>query len=350
MENQDLLNILGQGVEAWNKWRVQNPEIEPDLSKAKLLGAILDGADLSRADLTEANLTHAFLHEANLSHAILTGATLIGTNFCKAHLCHAKLNGADLHRANLDRSDLTGANLSDANLERAILVGAIVSDAIFTRCRVYGASAWDLVNLEKVKDQSNLQITREGDPVITVDNLEVAPFVYLLLPSKGKISTAINTITSKAILILGRFTPERKVVLDALRKELSTLDCLPIIFDFDTPTDRDFTETILTLAGMSKFIIADLTQPRSSPLESYVTITNYRVPFIPIIQEGEWPFAMFDDLQRNHHWVLRPLKYKDKDDLIRWVGKIVDKANAKYEEIQIEKINSVDKPVSGDEW
>ena len=31
----------------------------------------------------------------------------------------------------------------------------------------------------------------------------------------------IDTITSKVVLILGRFTAERKAVLDALREELS---------------------------------------------------------------------------------------------------------------------------------
>jgi hypothetical protein len=31
----------------------------------------------------------------------------------------------------------------------------------------------------------------------------------------------IDTITSKAVLILGRFTDERKAVLDALREELA---------------------------------------------------------------------------------------------------------------------------------
>ena len=35
-----------------------------------------------------------------------------------------------------------------------------------------------------------------------------------------KIRDVIDTITSKAVLILGRFTPERKAVLDALREEL----------------------------------------------------------------------------------------------------------------------------------
>ena len=46
---------------------------------------------------------------------------------------------------------------------------------------------------------------------------------------------------------LGRFTPERKTVLDALRDELRQRNYLPIVFDFEKPASRDLTETISTL-------------------------------------------------------------------------------------------------------
>ena len=84
--------------------------------------------------------------------------------------------------------------------------------ADLTGCRVYGISAWDL-KLDGA-EQKNLIITPHGEPEITVDNLEVAQFIYLLLNNE-KIRHVIDTITSKVVLILGRFTEERKAVLDA---------------------------------------------------------------------------------------------------------------------------------------
>ena len=45
-----------------------------------------------------------------------------------------------------------------------------------------------------------------------MDDLEIAQFIYLLLNNQ-KIRHVIDTITSKIVLILGRFTPERKAVL-----------------------------------------------------------------------------------------------------------------------------------------
>jgi hypothetical protein len=111
-------------------------------------------------------------------------------------------------------------------------------------------------------------------------------------------------------------------VLDALRTELRQRGYLPILFDFVKPITKDFTETIRILAGMSLFVIADISNPRSSPLELQATIPDYMVPFVPIIQEGEEPFPMFKDLYIQYKkWVLTPLKYDSSDGLIRVLDK-----------------------------
>ena len=402
MADQEHLAILEKGVKLWNAWRKEHPDIKPDLIEANLRGAALRSinleeaklkaanltaaklqkanlqkanlkevylfranlrdANLHRANLTEAklqgaNLTRALLTGANLQGAYLKGANLTEANLEKAKLKEASCKGAKLQRANLkeailERADLPNADLSEATLEDANLVGAVLlrtslKKADLTKCRIYGISAWDLV-LDETK-QEGLIVSPEGEPAVTVDDIEVAQFIYFMLSNK-KIRRMINTITAKAVLILGRFAPERKVVLNALRDQLRTRDYLPIIFDFEKPDDRDFTETVMTLAGMSKFIIADITQPKSSPLEAHATITTYMIPFIPIIQEGEWPFAMFVDLQRKHHWVFNTLQYKDKDDLLQYVDKIVERADAKYKEIQLEKAKAAQGPVSGEAW
>jgi Pentapeptide repeats (8 copies) len=325
MADKKHIKILKNGVEKWNEWRNENPKIKPDLTGADLSFQILVGANLRRADLTEADLTDSILYQADLCETVLNGAKLVGTNLCQTRLCDAYLRGADLHRANLDRADLTGADLSEANLERTILVGATVAKATFTRCRVYGASAWDL-DLKKVKDQSNLRITRDDDPArITVDNLEVAQFIYLLLHNE-KIRDILDTIGQKGVLILGRFTGKREAVLRAIRNRLSRLGFVPMMFHFQRPTQRDFTETIFTLAGLSRFIIADITNPRSSPLELQATMPNYMIPFVPIIHEDEEPFAMFRDLRQKYgNWVLDVLQYDSVANLLEVMEEAVIK-------------------------
>jgi hypothetical protein len=101
-----------------------------------------------------------------------------------------------------------------------------LAQANLTDCQIYGISAWD-IQLEEAK-QNNLVITLEGQPTITVDNLEVAQFIYLLL-NNPKIRDVIDTIAKKATLILGRFTSERKPVLEAIRTALRSRGPLPTV-------------------------------------------------------------------------------------------------------------------------
>jgi len=119
------------------------------------------------------------------------------------------------------------------------------------------------VKLDANTKQDDLIITRPDETAITVDNIKVAQFIYLLLDNR-EIRDVINTITSKAVLILGRFSEDRKPILNALRDALRSKGFLPTVFDFESPKDRDFTETIMTLAGMSCFVIADITNPKIS--------------------------------------------------------------------------------------
>jgi uncharacterized protein YjbI with pentapeptide repeats len=283
---------------------------EASLSRAKLLVANLKGANLSRARLLVANL-----EKANLEGADLPGANLEKANLYKANLKGASLSKANLEEANLSRASLSKASLDSVNLQQALLIQTNLSETMLTDCRIFGISAWG-VKLTEAKKQFNLRITPESEPEITVDNLEVAQFVYLLLHNE-KIRNVIDTIGTKGVLILGRFTPERKTVLDAIRNKLRELGFVPMMFDFEKPTQRDFTETIKTLAGMSRFIIADITNPKSSPLELQATIPDYMIPFVPIIHEGEKSFSMFKDLRSKYsEWVLEELVYDSVDNLI----------------------------------
>jgi hypothetical protein len=170
------------------------------------------------------------------------------------------------------------------------------------------------VQLDKAK-QFDLIITDHGQPTITVDNLEVAQFIYLLVNNQ-KIRHVIDTITSKVVLILGRFTTERKKILDALRDELRNRDYLPVVFDFDIPKNRDITETVSLLARMSRFVIADLTEARSIPQELSTIIPDLpSVPVQPILLATEREYSMFEHFKR-YPWVLQDYLYTSIESLL----------------------------------
>lgn len=272
--------------------------------------------------------------DTNLENANLSGAHLIGAFINRTNLRGANLRGATLSGAQLALCDLREANLTDANLMSASFIGCDLRGADISKAKVYGISAWDLQTSGLVQD--DLVITR-GGPTVTADNIEVAQFLYVLLQN-SKIRDIIDTIGRKSVLILGRFTPERKSVLDAIRERLRFLDYVPIMFDFDKPIDRDYTETLMTLAGMCRFIIADITNPKSSPLELQASVPNFMIPFVPIIQEGEEPFSMFADLYGKFDWVLEPLEYDSAENLVNHLEKgIIKRALDKHTELMLRK-------------
>ena len=53
MANSEHVAQLQEGVEAWNLWREQNPDIQPDLSETDLSRVNLGETDFCGADTTE---------------------------------------------------------------------------------------------------------------------------------------------------------------------------------------------------------------------------------------------------------------------------------------------------------
>jgi uncharacterized protein YjbI with pentapeptide repeats len=423
MAAEEHLQIIRQGVSAWNEWRKKNPELIPDLRRAYLIGADLRNADLRGADLSgaslrgtdlsganlieadlrtadlrkadlrgadlresslfEANLTEAnliganlanlsllktYLNGANLSRATLTDSTLFGAMLFNANLEGANLNGADLSVAHLNGANLRGAKLILSDLSQAELVGADLtgaklygadlrwtdlskailneadlggtlllktnlSGASLLGSHVYGASVWD-IKVDDQTNQHNIIITPEDQADITVDNIEVAQLIYLLLNNQS-IRGVINTITSKAVLILGRFSEDRKPILDAIRDELRKHNYLPMMFDFDPTTNQTITETVKTLARMSRFVIADITDARRVPQELQIIDTHCRTVAVRLIKKrGEPEYGMLDF--RNSPWFVKGrCEYENAEELIASIKEnVIGPTEAKVQELR----------------
>jgi hypothetical protein len=160
MAEASHIDILYEGVEAWNEWRRENPGEAPklvgeDLSDMDLTGINLGEADLTDAelfqtDLTEANLKMAVFDKADFSGADLSGAALYKASLVDACLIEANLTGADVRAADLRKADLRGttlhrvdfeeANLTDANLMEADFSGSNLTHADITGANLRSAN------------------------------------------------------------------------------------------------------------------------------------------------------------------------------------------------------------------
>ena len=329
------LAILNQGVKVWNRWRRTHPFVHPNLSYAR--PHHFKVRDLEGIDFSYTNLCHAELPGVNLRRASSHQAILAAANLSRAHL-----EWANFCRTDLYGTDLSGAWLTNANLQGVQLAGTRLAGAHLRGCTVYGLSAWDIRDQPAEEDRLRIRYTAaterrfdsdqgastpdaddEGvEKEARVDGIDLASFIYLTLSNRN-ISRIIDAAGKKWVLILGNFTQDQQV-LEAIEKRLKKLHYIPIIFDFPPPERRDLIETLLLLAGLSAFVIVDMTHPRSTPLEVQAIAPNYGIPILPLVRGSALVPAMMSGLQK-YRWVQTPLKYKTEADLCekleRWVSR-----------------------------
>jgi hypothetical protein len=275
--------MILQGPDVWNAWRKKNPgplnfayprwydspgeggiQVKGknhlnfkgiDLSNASIQGAFAEGLDLSGATLIDSNL-----EEGDFSRANFSGALLQNTRLNKTILTDAQFTGATIVNCNLNRVNLVGASFDVAEIRETV---------------VYGIAALGYLKTTDDMKQSKLVVERtynlyteliaQGQLPLTVDDIEFAQFVYYLTNLR-KMRDAINILNDKGVLLLGRFSGGGLERLDKIRQHLGNMGYLSMVFDFERPSSLSLTETVVTMAGLSKFVIVDILGP-SVPAE-----------------------------------------------------------------------------------
>ena len=349
MPSSKCLDILNSGVEEWNNWRNTDEGRDVDLSDIDFVSDCpkvegfynlpefnhynFSGLYINRASLRNGMFINCDFSDSNLYSSDLVDSYCQKCDFSRAKLRVSRIgsavfedcdfSNADLSYCSAEETSFKGSTLAGTNLSNMSLVKTDFSNTQIDGACAYGVSVWD-INLKGCK-QGNITIS-ESDGSITVPNIELAQFIALLLNSK-KLRQVIETITSKVVLILGRFTPERKKILDKIKTHLEKHGYLAVIFDFQAPANRDITETVLILATLSKFIVADLTDPRSIPQELTAIIPQLpSVPVQPIIETKNREYGMFEHF-KSYQWVLPTINYVSSN-----LPDLVDQVVGKCEE------------------
>lgn len=397
MANRQHLEIITQGAKTWNRWRETSSEKTPDLGGANLRGMDLRNVDLSwvnlmeanlrdsnlywanlrranlrkadlrrtllretdlswanlgwanlkesylrranlrKAELSWANLKEAFLREADLRETNLRHADLRSANLREADLKDADLREAYLSNAELTETDLEGADLRDADLRGSHLLKTSLKGANLSGCHIYGISAWEL-GIDETTKQDNLIISDWDEPTISIDDFNVAQFMYLFLHTP-QIPRIFDTVTSQLALILGRFPLDRQPVLEALRDALRRHQYVPILLDFQKPNHKNFGNMLSILVHLVRFIITDFTQSQNILQAIPHIIRHTTVPFQPLLSVGketEPPILL--TLRKHHTTVLETLKYVDPEELAESFDlKIMKPVELKLRELQAKR-------------
>jgi len=172
MANEQQVELIKKGPEAWNQWREQNPDESIDLS----------GADLRGTALSKANLKGANLKQAKLQFSNLAGALLGDANMEQARLQEANLQGAQLENANLKKCSLMESNLLNTNLQNADVQSAQFNeDVMFGKTNLKGANLLDASGLSVMQIQSSLVDKETQLPEYLSDDMEDEDFINSMI-------------------------------------------------------------------------------------------------------------------------------------------------------------------------
>lgn len=203
----DYLQLIEQGVDAWNRWRLDHPDENPDLESVYLFEKSLQGINLSHV-----NLSRACLIGTDLTGADLTGSDLRGVYANNAKFQGASLVGANLQDGNFIEADLTQADLSDAATVKANFTNACLQGTCL--------DGWPTgAEPELVPSQTAAQVARYP---AGAESLRTEPRRWL--PLLGAAGGAI-ALTTTAIYLLTRpkapkfVTPDGTVTMQLVCNE-----------------------------------------------------------------------------------------------------------------------------------
>ncbi|HEX4228401.1 MAG TPA: pentapeptide repeat-containing protein [Bryobacteraceae bacterium] len=307
MAQEDPSRILMQGAKIWNAWRGQNPGPitfssphwydSPGRGGKQLKGG--NRINFSGMNLSSVSIYKAFAEGLKLRDSIFEDAFFEEGDFSRADFSGATFRNTKFSKTILTGAYFDGASFINCNLNRVNLVGAFFHVKEITETVVYGIAAWDLDTSDDMK-QSKLVIEKtyelysdliqRGTVPMTVDDIELAQFVYYLSNHK-KMRDALNILNERGVLLLGQFKDGGLERLYSMREWFQGKGYMAMIFDFARPDNLSLTETVVTMAGLSKFIVVDLSGS-SVPAELQSILSQIKKP---VLAFGD-RYALFPDL------------------------------------------------------
>jgi hypothetical protein len=143
----------------------------------------------------------------------------------------------------------------------------------------------------------------------------------------------LSTLSERGVLIVGRFTDRRRKILEAIKEHLGNhaFGYKPVLFTFEKPKSRNLMESIALFAGLSRFVIADLSEPKSVPAELATIVPHApSVPVIAIASRTTREYPLFDSLRDYGSVIKDVVRYTSEADLLRRLdAEVVEPAEAR---------------------
>ncbi len=113
-------------------------------------------------------------------------------------------------------------------------------------------------------------------------------------------------------------------MLDAIREALRQGECdfVPVVFDFDKPASKTTAETVSILAGMARFVIADLTDAKTVLQElREIVPSSPSLPVQPLLLDSQNEPGMLDSF-KPYPWFMDVHRYESADSLLARLAEV----------------------------
>ncbi|MBW1298118.1 pentapeptide repeat-containing protein [Aquimarina litoralis] len=294
------------------------------LNQLKIVNAAFENVDTSKVDFYATKFINCifkdcWFEETSFESTTFENCKLIGGGFSELDFKSVDRNNIlTFKTCNFNKSTFCkSTKIESVDFEGSSFVKTTFSACNLSNSKFYGTNVWD-ITIDNTTKQNNL-IIHDTRGLLTnriiVCDIEVAHIINLLC-SNDKFSNLTSESQSKFILILGRFGVNKENLEKLKDKIIQDTNYSPIVFDWNNDkSNLDFIETIVFLSGFAKFIVADISNPKSVPAELQAILSNIMLPVFPIMHESDSEYAVFTSIKK-YQWVYNLIVYDNFEKII----------------------------------
>lgn len=148
-------------------------------------------------------------------------------------------------------------------------------------------------------------------------------------------SEIMSHTSKRRVLILGRFKERRIKILKLIKEQLEQHpnQYIPELYTYEKPDKKDLVDSICGFALLSKFIIADISEPSAVQGElQAIDMLNTSVPIVPIINKTGKEYALFPHIAKASNVAKPTIRYSNEADVIEKLkNEVIPAAEKLYE-------------------
>jgi hypothetical protein len=139
-------------------------------------------------------------------------------------------------------------------------------------------------------------------------------------------SEIMSHLSKRRVLILGRFKQRRLKILKLIKEQLQqhSNNYIAELYTYEVPEKKDLVDSICGFALLSKFIIADISEPSAVQAElQAINMLNTSVPIVPIINKTGREYSLFAHIAKAGNVAKPTIRYSDENDMVKKLKSII---------------------------